>query len=94
MEEAYSRLANAIIVQAVKDYQEARERLEKLEKTEPPVDVNRHTRWKNRMIQTKSTIKNVEQFFASGWFSRFTDLDGEELLEKVKQMEVAEWNRN
>ena len=93
MEEAYSRLGNAIIVQAVKDYQEAREKLKKLKLTEPAEpavdDEKRHTKWQNHMIQVKATIQDVENFFVSDWFSMLTDLDGEELLEKVKQMEVA-----
>ena len=90
MNEAYSRLGNAIIVQAVKDYQEAREKRKKLQATEPAVDdEKRHTKWQNHMIQVKATIDEVERFFVSGWFSVLTDLDGEELLKKVKQMEVA-----
>lgn len=90
MNEAYSRLGNAIIVQAVKDYQEAREKLKKLKLTEPAVDdEKRYTRWQNHMIQVNATIQDVESFFVSEWFAVLTDLDGEELLEKVKQMEVA-----
>ncbi len=90
MNEAYSRLANAIIIQAVKDYQEAREKRKKLLDAEPAVyDEKRHTKWENHMIQVNATIDDVEHFFLSGLFSMLTDLDGEELLEKVKQMEVA-----
>jgi len=90
LNEAYSRLGNAIIVQAVKDYQEAREKLKKLKFTEPAVDdEQRHIKWQNHMIQVNATIQDVESFFVSEWFAVLTDLDGEELLKKVKQMEVA-----
>ena len=50
--EPYESLANAIIVQAVKDYREALQRLD------------RHPE-KN---DYKAEVKSLERFFCSGWY--------------------------
>lgn len=90
MEEAYFNLANAIILQALKDYQEARQAQNKLVEVEPLVDKEaRHLKWKGRMLEAKTTRKEIEQFFYSEWFAALTDVDGKALLKKVLQMEVA-----
>lgn len=72
--EPYESLANAIIVQAVKDYREALQRLD------------RHPE-KN---DYKSEVKSIERFFCSGWYQMLTDLDGTLLMRKVREkLEVA-----
>lgn len=65
----YEELANAIIVQAVKDYRAAQALLR----------INPNDRI------SKREAKKIEQFFLSSWFSILTDLDGELLLEKLKE---------
>ena len=65
----YKELANAIIVQAVKDYRAAQALLR----------INPNDRI------SKREVKKIEQFFHSSWFSILTDLDGELLLEKLKE---------
>lgn len=72
--EPYESLANAIIVQAVKDYREALQRLD------------RHPE-KN---DYKAEIKSLERFFCSSWYQILTDLDGNLLMRKVrKKLEVV-----
>ena len=69
----YQVLANAIILQAVRDYRLAKEKL-----AEDPKD-------KEKRKAARSTIRKVEQFFRSKWFQQLTDLDGEDLLSKLKE---------
>ncbi len=72
--EPYESLANAIIVQAVKDYREALQRLD------------RHPE-KN---DYKAEVKSLERFFCSSWYQTLTDLDGNLLMRKVREkLEVA-----
>lgn len=72
--EPYESLANAIIVQAVKDYREALQRLD------------RHPE-KN---DYKAEVKSLERFFCSSWCQILTDLDGNLLMRKVREkLEVA-----
>lgn len=67
--EPYESLANAIIVQAVKDYREALQRL------------NRHPE-KN---DYKAEVNSLERFFCSGWYQMLTDLDGTILMRKIRE---------
>jgi hypothetical protein len=72
--EPYESLANSIIEQAVKDYREALQRLD------------RHP-GKN---EYKAEVKSIERFFCSGWYQSLTDLDGNILMRKVREkLEVA-----
>ena len=65
----YKELANAIIVQAVKDYRDAAERLRYT-----PDDKSAH-----------HDKRSIEKFFRSNWFSILSDLNGELLLKKLKE---------
>ncbi len=65
----YKELANAIIVQAVKDYRDAVERL----RYTPDDKSVQHDKW------------SIEKFFSSNCFSVLTDLNGELLLKKLKE---------
>ena len=60
----YEDLANAIILQAVKDYRMALKSLK----------VNS----RNRTVQTDKA--EIERFFRSQWYSSLTDVDGEMLI--------------
>lgn len=68
MNDPYENLANAIILQGVKDYRKALRKYSKRAKYEPAVQ----------------TIADVEQFFRSGWFEQLTSLNGEMLIRKLK----------
>ena len=60
----YERLANGIVLQAVKDYREA---LQDLRINPSYPDALR-------------TVSEVERFFRSGWFSVLTSVDGVVLM--------------
>ena len=60
----YENLANAIILQAVKDYRMALKSLK----------VNS----RNRTVQTDKS--EIERFFRSQWYSTLTDVNGEMLI--------------
>ena len=68
-EDPYERLANAIVLQAVMDYRRALRKLRKDSKDEEAV----------------KTIVQVEKFFRSGWYQLLTSIDGEFLLNKLRE---------
>ena len=70
MDEAVEKLANAIIIQAVKDYR-----------------VVYRAYLKNPTDYNKKEVERNEAFFHSAWYKTLTDLDGDFLLNKVRQME-------
>ena len=65
----YERLANGIVLQAVKDYREA---LQDLRINPSYPDALR-------------TVSEVERFFRSGWFSALTSVDGVVLMERLRK---------
>jgi hypothetical protein len=65
----HENLANAIILQAVKDYREALRDLS-VNPDYPPA---------------LHTALEVEQFFHSDWFSELTDLNGTAIVKKLKK---------
>lgn len=69
MEEAYINLINAIVLQAFKDYRNAKRRL-KREPTHP---------------DSHRIIYEVEEFCRSDWLQMLTTVDGEWLLERIKE---------
>ena len=69
MTDPYENLANAVILQAVKDWREARRKLKKRPKNE----------------DAKLMVKDCEDFFRSEWFTALTSVDGEILLRKLKE---------
>ena len=68
----YKELANAIIVQAVKDYRTALNQL----------SLNPN----DKVAQSEK--KSIELFFRSDFFSILTDLNGEVILAKLKEVPV------
>ncbi|AHM55826.1 hypothetical protein EAL2_c05240 [Peptoclostridium acidaminophilum DSM 3953] len=66
-EDEYTKLANAIILQAVKDYRDALRRLAK------------HP-YNNMALSEK---QEVERFFRSDWFEVLTSIDPEMLIRKL-----------
>ena len=69
MNDPYENLANAIIVQAVKDYRAALRTLERNPKYTPA-------------LQDKL---EVERFFRSDWYGLLTSVDGESLLRMLQE---------
>ena len=72
MTDPWENLANAIILQAVKDYREARKKYKKRPKNE----------------DAKLMIADCEAFFCSDWFAALTNIDGEALLRKLQEEEI------
>lgn len=70
-------LANAIIIQAVDDYREARKELK----------YHRLTK-EERKIHNE-TLEEVEEFFLGDWFKDLTNLDGAKLFERLKNEPVC-----
>ena len=68
MNSNYENLANAIILQAAKDYRKALR----------TISLNPH----NRSAQYE--CRSIENFFLSGWFGVLTNLDPEILIKKLK----------
>jgi len=67
MYENYKNLANAIILQAVKDFKPAYRRLKK--------------RPNDRLAQ--DTVREITKFFCSDYFCALSDLDGPALLNRI-----------
>ena len=68
----YNELANAIVMQAVKDYRKALKNLRK----------NRNNK------DAMSDAMECEGFFRSSWFRTLTSVDGDFLIDKLRE-EVA-----
>ena len=69
MTEPYENLANAIVMQAVKDYRMARHKLRKRPKN----------------ADAKVMLEDCERFFFSDWFETLTNVNGEIVLKKLQQ---------
>ena len=72
MTDPYGNFANAIILQAVKDFRTAR------------IKGKNHP--KNKDV--KPMVEDCERFFRSGWFGVLTSVDGEMLLRKLQEEEI------
>lgn len=73
MKDNYNNLANAIILQAAKDYRKALRTL----------SMNPN----NRSAQYER--RRIEQFFRSSWFGVLTSIDPEMLIAKLKAEVIA-----
>ena len=69
MTDPYENLANAIVLQAVKDYRDALKRLKK----KPG----------NQAAMSDAMV--CERFFRSGWYKALTSVDGEYLIQKLRE---------
>ncbi|WP_368488135.1 hypothetical protein [Clostridium sp. BJN0013] len=68
MTDPYEQLANAIILQAVKDYRDALKKLKKRPRYDPAKDM----------------ISEVERFFDSDWYRELTSVDGNFLIKNLR----------
>ena len=69
MKDGYEELANAIVLQAVKDWRKAVKTLKK----------------RPRYETAKQMRDECERFFRSEWFEELTSVDGSVILRKLKQ---------
>lgn len=65
----YEALANAVVLQAVKDWRESAKKVSR----------------GRRNINAQAMKDECEKFFTSSYFNIFTELDGNMLLMKLKQ---------
>jgi hypothetical protein len=65
----YVKLANAIIIQAAKDYRSARKKLKKNQKNE----------------EAKLMVEDLERFFRSDWYTALTTVGGEYLITELRK---------
>ena len=65
----YTELANAIIIQAVKDYRKALKTLKRYPRYEP----------------AKAVVAEVEEFFRSEWYRTLTSVDADMLMTKIRR---------
>ncbi len=68
----YEELANAIVLQAVKDYRQALKLLSE----------NPHSR------SAMAAVNEMERFFRSDWYETLTFVDGEMLIRKLREEAV------
>ena len=68
MTDPYEKLANAIILSAVRDYRTALKTLKRNPDSRGAMD----------------TAMSVERFFRSGWYGELTSVDGEYLIQKLR----------
>ena len=65
----YTDLANAIIIQAAKDYRKALKTLKRYPRYEP----------------AKAVVAEVEEFFRSEWYRTLTSVDADMLMRKIRR---------
>ncbi len=65
----YEKLANAIVLQAVKDYRHALKHQKKCPNSR----------------DAKAQIDELERFFRSGWYTALTTVDGEYLITELRK---------
>ena len=68
MNRNYQDLANAVVAQAAKDYKYYHKRIEK----SPADDYAKHD------------VRELEAFFSSKWMKRLINIDGAEILTRIK----------
>ena len=67
--DGYEKLANAIIIQAAKDYRVALRKLQR----------------KSNNKDAQAEKESIERFFRSDWFRSLTEVDGEMLIRKLQE---------
>ena len=65
----YTELANAIVIQAAKDYRKALKTLKRYPRYEP----------------AKAVVAEVDEFFRSDWYRMLTSVDAEMLMRKIRR---------
>lgn len=73
----FEELANAIVIQAAKDYLKALKKLKKYP----------------RDAEAKQTRNDCESFFRSSWYSTLTSVDGKLLMRKLQMEVVHDGKR-
>ena len=86
----YENLANAIILQAVKDYRQALRFLKRhphtpdLDTEEAEKDAKKRA-LRNKIIKNEGERDDIERFFRSDWFGALAGIDPEMLITRLKE---------
>ena len=65
----YESLANAIVIQAAKDYKTAYKKSQK----------------RSQCKETQRELDDLESFFRSDWYRTLTSVDGEMIMERIRK---------
>lgn len=79
MNRAFENLANAIVVQACKDY---RDELNWLSAHQPVTEEDEED---EKYIGHLSEKDNIERLFGSDWFCALTDFDGQYIMQRIRK---------
>ena len=71
----YEELANAIVIQACDDYKRA---------------YTCHLRSNGKGKRTARQLADLEYFFRSDWYKTLTEVDGEQLMERLRAQVASE----
>ena len=84
----WQALANAIILQAARDYRQDRKVLQRIRKRVQngiPVEEDERKRLRAQYDKTAADMRQLEHFFTSGWFTVLSDADGHVLLQQLRK---------
>lgn len=84
----YEALANAVIIQAAKDYRASRRKYTNLMKKKPvkwSEKDPRWTKWQNKKIDIEAELTELKRFFYSGWFNCLSKADGPALYKRLRE---------
>lgn len=97
----YENLANAIVIQAARDYLTETKVLKKLLSQEPSPDPPKPSeqdgddkerkekgireKWEDKCNEHRFNLASIERFFHSRWHQMLTDVDGDAIFQKLKQ---------
>ena len=85
----YYELANAIVIQAYKDYILFSKQLKRLQKADTSgMGEKQLKKFEDKLKDAKAEIRSIEKFFYSRWYSCLTSVDPDIIMAKLKQ-EVA-----
>lgn len=85
----YYELANAIVIQAYKDYILFSKQLKRLQKTDTSgMGEKQLKKFEDKLKDAKAEIRSIEKFFYSRWYSCLTSVNPDIIMAKLKQ-EVA-----
>ena len=85
MKWCWEDLANAIVLQAVKDYRQAKKALRRATAAVSGEEGCVAPDMARKLDCIQSLIQECEAFFLSRWYAQLTDVDGEWLLETLKR---------
>lgn len=84
----YEALANAVIIQAAKDYRAARRQLARHMKKKPVKRSEKDPRWmkwNSKRIDLEAELSDLKRFFYSDWFTCLSWTDGPALYERLRK---------